>query len=359
MRLHARWVGVLFGGGIAALSVLAATRALPYHAPNNAALLDGGQARQFEAHFDAVFPAKTLGTNVWAAIQLLLFGEGRSGVVVGQDGWLYTQEEFRDYAGAQARIAEHVGQIEQVRDRLRARGTELVVALLPAKTRIYPEHLGPVQPARVHRELYARLQAELSLRDIAAPDLAEAFTRCKSEQAVFLRTDTHWTPEGAACAARAIVQATGPDGVQRYDTEPEAPREHRGDLMQFLPLTPYFDALLPTPDLLVPQVTVAADATDLLADAPLPSTVLIGTSYSADPRWNFDGALRDALDADVLNLAESGRGPFAPMQAFLDQPPTPTQPRRVVWEIPERYLPAAEPLRDPDRLQLALAAPQP
>lgn len=359
MSLHARWVGVLFGIGILSLAVVAAARALPYRAQPGASLIRGEIAKQFEAHYDKLFPVKTLGTNVWAAIQLTLFGEGRSGVVIGEDGWLYTQEEFRDYTDGEQRIAAHLRLIEQVRDALRARHTELVVALVPAKARIYPEHLGGERPAAVHRDLYLQVQMELAQRQIAAPDLLRAFAHCKTGQAVFLRTDTHWTPDGAACAARAIVQATGADGAQRFDTEFEAPREHRGDLMQFLPLTPYFDTLLPEPDLLVPRVTVAQGAGTLLDELPVPDTVLIGTSYSADPKWNFDGALRDALDADVLNLAERGRGPFAPMLAFLDQPPTADAPRRVVWEIPERYLPAAEPLRDPARVQLAHAPSMP
>lgn len=143
---------------------------------------------------------------------------------------------------------------------------------------------------------------------------------------------------------------------QHFHTQFEAPRPHQGDLVQFLPLAPYFSDLLPAPDVLAPSST-QLQTEELLGDAPTPQIVLVGTSYSADGRWNFDGALREVLAEDVLNLAESGRGPFEPMLAYLDNPPATPPPARLIWEIPERYLPAGKPL-DPldERLQVAQAA---
>ena len=35
---------------------------------------------------------------------------------------------------------------------------------------------------------------------------------------------------------------------------------------------------------------------------------LVGTSYSANPNWNFVGALKEALHSDVVNYAEDGHG---------------------------------------------------
>ena len=354
MRSYHWLVSLSFGAIILLTAAAAVLRALPYDVPAGSDLIEGGVTRGFESHYDKQFPAKTFGTNLWGAIQYLLFGEGRSGVVVGRDGWLYTQEEFRDYADAQVQFDARLRQIERARDELRQRGIELVIALLPAKTRLYPEHLGGREPAAMQRELYTRTHAELARLGVTAPDLLSALASCKAGTPVFLRTDTHWTPDGAACVANALAASIGREGTQRFETETGKAQTHSGDLVQFLPLAPYFAALLPAPDLLVPRTT-AAEGADLFDDAPLPQTVLIGTSYSADAKWNFDGALRDALGADVLNLAESGKGPFAPMLAFLAQPAAQTAARRVIWEIPERYLPAADPQDDRNRAQLALA----
>lgn len=57
-------------------------------------LLNGKLAKAAETHYDAEFPIKRLGTNVWAAMDFKLFNEGRPGVVLGRDQWLFSDEEF-------------------------------------------------------------------------------------------------------------------------------------------------------------------------------------------------------------------------------------------------------------------------
>jgi alginate O-acetyltransferase complex protein AlgJ len=347
VRTYHWLTSILFGAVILVTAVAAVVRAVPYDVPSGTPVLDGGLTRSFESHYDEVFPVKTFGTNLWGAIQYVLFREGRSGVVVGANGWLYTSEEFSAYPDGDAQVDAHLDLIRQVRDRLRQRGTELTVAVLPAKARLYPEYVAPHQPAEVHRELYRRIHAGLAERGVSAPDLLAPMAQCKERTAVFLRTDTHWTPEGASCGAQALAAAIAPRAgdAPRYVSEAGAAEEHQGDLMKFLPLSPYFSRLMPSADRLVVRTTVATSSgsaeADLLGDAPAPTVVLVGTSYSADRRWNFDGALRESLGEEVLNLAQPGHGPFEPMLAYLEQPLDGPAPARLIWEIPERYLPAA------------------
>jgi alginate O-acetyltransferase complex protein AlgJ len=341
MRTYHFVTSFLFGAIILLMAGAAIVRAVPYDVPDGIEVVDGSLTRGFESHYDKVFPVKTFGTNVWGAIQYTLFGEGRSGVVVGRDGWLYTSEEFTVAADGDAQVKAHLDLIADVQKRLQAQGTQLTVALLPAKARLYPEYLPELRPATLHRDLYARVQHELQARGVRAPDLLTAMSRCKSREAVFLRTDTHWTPQGADCTAQALAAAGTVPVVEgaNYQTVVGAPRTHQGDLMQFLPLAPYFSALLPQPDLLV-ATTTESQSGDLFGDAPAPKVALVGTSYSADKRWNFDGALRQNLEQDVLNMAQIGHGPFEPMLAYLDQPKKEgPAPAYLIWEIPERYLP--------------------
>ena len=92
------------------------------------------------------------------------------------------------------------------------------------------------------------------------------------------------------------------------------------------------------------ESTVNASA-DLFGDAPLP-VALIGTSYSAKREFHFEGFLKHALQADVLNASLVGQGPFAPMDTFLaDLDALSTPPSLVLWEIPERFLTSSSPIQ--------------
>ena len=342
MRRYAMIHSSLFLAGVVGLGAVAAARALPYALPDDADLRIGDAARRFETHYDARFPVRIFGTNLWAALQYTVFDEGRRGVVVGEHQWLFTLEEFRGWPQAQDHLRAHLDAIADVDRRLQQRGTTLIVALVPAKQRLYGEHVGERMPAPVHRDLYGEARAALLARGVATPDLLRAMARCKPQAELFLRTDTHWTPAGALCAAAAIGEAvrrrvqTLPH--RHYVTESGLEREHHGDLVRFLPLAPHFAFLLPAPDRLRPAVTLSTSEDDLLADTAAPEVALVGTSYSANALWNFDGALRHVLQTDVLNLAVAGRGPFTPMQDYLTDTALPPV-RVLVWEIPERYLP--------------------
>jgi alginate O-acetyltransferase complex protein AlgJ len=71
----------------------------------------------------------------------------------------------------------------------------------------------------------------------------------------------------------------------------------------------------------------------------VPDIVLIGTSYSANTRWNFPGYLKEALGEDIASYAREGAGPFRPMLAYLASEDFRREPPRlVIWEIPERAL---------------------
>lgn len=330
-------------------------RAIPgFQAPAGISIIDGKWAKAFETHFDKEFPVKRLGTNVWAALDFLLFGEGRPGVIVGRDGWLYSDEEFHAVANAEANIRGNWALIRGVQRELERHGIQLVLAILPAKARLYPEHLKEKIPSHTFAPLYRQFHAEAREAGLYAPDLLAPLQQAKQQgNQVFLRTDTHWTPSGAEVVARQLSESIRGERLLReaprfYVTKPGASQPHQGDLVNFLPLDPLFSHLLPEPDQLQLRSTqpLAEDTGDdaLFGDTQVP-VALVGTSYSADPRWNFLGALRQSLQSDVVSFAEDGRGPLLPMLSFLQTAALEqSSPKVVIWEFPERYLPVANDL---------------
>ena len=324
-----------------------------------ATVLNGRWTKAVETHYDEEFPIKRLGTNLWAALDFKLFNEGRPGVVLGRDQWLYSDEEFNPIVNEELNLQGNYALVEGVRQQLKARGVKLVMAIVPAKVRLYPEHLGDMQPASIHANLYQDFHARVAANKILAPDLLGPLQQAKQQgQQVFLRTDTHWTPSGAEIAAKQLAQSIAEKAPlsgqpQRFVTEAEQTVAHKGDLRLFLPLDPLFENLMPAQEPLDKRVTRAADdqpAADdaLFANNDVP-VALVGTSYSANPNWNFVGALKQALHSDVVSYAEDGHGPILPMLSYLKSDDFKNNPPQVlIWEFPERYLPVNNEIGDAD-----------
>ncbi|VVP78105.1 putative alginate O-acetylase AlgJ [Pseudomonas fluorescens] len=312
-------------------------------------VLDGKLAKAAETHYDDEFPIKRISTNLWAALDFKLFNEGRPGVVLGRDQWLFSDEEFKPTAGADQLMEDNFALIRGVRDTLQRNGVQLVLAIVPAKARLYSEHIGTEAPASLHSDLYNRFHADARQAGVFAPDLLAPMQAAKARGQVFLRTDTHWTPMGAEVAAQTLAEAVTRQSLlsgepQAFVTETGNSAPYKGDLTNFLPLDPLFSNLLPDPDTLQQRSTRPVegpgDSGDALFDDAQIPVALVGTSYSANPHWNFLGALQQALGSDVVNYAEDGHGPLLPMLKYLQSDAFKTNaPQVLVWEFPERYLP--------------------
>lgn len=353
-KASAKITAVLFIVLVLALGVLSVRPLLGYQTEEELSPVNGELARNLENHYDEQFPAKDLGTNLWAAINYTLFEEGRQGVVVGKDDWLFTDEEIYPTAREQDVVNRNLLRVKRIGDYLYARGIPLVMLVVPAKARIHSEQLGNTRPEPMMVSLYDRFLEGLAHSEVPAPDLQPAMEQAqRNGESVFLRTDTHWSPAGANVfakhAARFIRDRfNGLEWDQKtFVTSVGEPLQHRGDLLNYIPVDPAFTEYGPAPDLLQPRTTRAdstsqADAGALFGDDST-STVLVGTSYSANELWDFPGALRKHLGRDLINVAEEGDGPLVPMVSYLNSSDFRNNPPQlVIWEFPERYL--AQPL---------------
>ena len=332
---------VVLAGGV----VLSATNPAAFSGVGRRSLLDGQWASRYQERYEEALPLRPLGAAVWDLLRYSLFAEGARGVLVGRDGWLFTAEEFETGRADGEPLAAQLDRVGELARVLAARGVALVVVLVPAKARVYPELLGRYTLPAALEGRYEAVRRGLAARGVEAPDLLEPLAKARRRQEVFLRTDTHWTPYGARVAAQAVAPAVTAE-LQRAGSPRAAftaasggVREHRGDLLNFIRLGPWFEGLGPPPDTVTPISAVSGQRAELgLFDEILIPVVLAGTSYSAGTLWSFEDALKAALQADVLNVAEEGRGPFVPMEALLEGPVlADLQADVVVWEIPERY----------------------
>ena len=137
-------------------------------------------------------------------------------VLIGRDGWLYFLGEDgrsldQNYRGvspvSDGALMAIVAELERRRQFLAAHDIAFVVAIVPDKFTIYPEHLPSwiahgAAPTPLDR-LTAMLAAAGSVRlvDLRAPLLA-----AKAHERVYYQTDSHWNMLGARVGYDAIMR---------------------------------------------------------------------------------------------------------------------------------------------------------
>jgi alginate O-acetyltransferase complex protein AlgJ len=303
-------------------------------------VLNGARSKALETSLEKAFPLRQAAIDVWGSLEFGIFGNGRKGVLVGSDGWFYSSEEFERPKNFDSEIAVKLKYVTQVKTALENAGIKLVVVLVPAKARVYPAHLGRYSRPKHWNDVYSKFLMGLHAKGVIAPNL---FTAMNAKDSMFLKTDTHWTPQGARVTAHAVAEAIKSKlefQTQSFSEKPGKVAQHEGDLLKFIPLANF--SLKPTPDQLETPIVEGTESAGagLFSDSII-EVALVGTSYSANPKFNFDGALKLELQTDVLNLALEGKGPITPMREFLKS--LPENLKLVIWEIPERFLPVAYP----------------
>lgn len=304
--------------------------------------VDGKLLRAFERRYDRNIFLREPSENAWAALQYELFGEGLSGVVLGEDGWLFTNQEYLVPSDLAHNIEDQLAQIERMRDQLRAHGKEVVLLPVPMKVDIYLGHARHVPDAQV-LALHDRFVAGLQARGLSVVPVREAFLAERDAQQLFLRQDTHWTPEGARLAAVTFAAAMPSlHGDASFRSVQTGTKAIDGDLRNYLRLSERQAPWLAEREQIDLYETLSDQ--DVLDDDALfgesqESTALVGSSYSKIEDWNFAGFLKENLQSDLITMAVEAKGPLQAMQAFLDSPQLSDDSiGQVIWEYPVRTL---------------------
>lgn len=175
--------------------------------------------------------------------QQLLTAALRSGnekAIMGQEeGWLfYTPDVEHLLLPLQP---QSVPCILDMKRQLEARGIRLVLLPTPLKPMICAHQLtDKFQPGQLlmHPE-YAAWAEELRSHGITIVDPTQTLYTLNTTKPAFLRTDTHWTPEGMQAAAAQLAQVLQEDGTllqnQSYSTM-DSMVSHRGDIYTMLRL---------------------------------------------------------------------------------------------------------------------------
>lgn len=329
-------------------------------------VLHGRTAFAFEKKFEEVFPLKDTAVGVFGVVSYGLLHTGRDGVVIGKDGWFFTKEEFETLKNADKAFNEKIMFIDDVKRYFAQQHVGLVVALIPSKTRVYEEFLQDgVSLPESRRYTYENFRKALMEKHIVVPDLEMILREGKASAPMFMKTDTHWTAQGAQRVAQALAETVKQScpavtlTEQTFKTTVGAEKAYDGDLLRYVKTGFMRSVVGPDSEKIISyQTDVDGGSADLFGDAKV-DVALVGTSYSVQKDWHFEGYLKEALHADVLNLADEGKGPIEPMVNFLQKHDLKSSPLKVVvWEIPERFIQKTYDIKLPDMKKMMLPSTQ-
>ena len=320
-------------------------------------------------------------------VSWLVAGDLGPRVRQGERDWLFLVDELTPHAGGVASAQARAADVIAMRDRLKREGISLLVVLVPDKTRIAASHLGAIHRSALFAPRIDDFMRVLEGAGVQAVNLTDPLAAMNAAGGAqpFLRTDTHWSEQGAEVAAQAIASRVRAMGVQPVPTvnrqiasQVVAPRS--GDLIRLAGIDWLPANLAPRPDdartttfsdsvsTSVPATATAttnanavatapasgsapapapepnpaakSDDSDLFGDADLPNIALVGTSFSRTS--DFVPFLDYALRTRVASFARDGGGFSTSLLSFLKSPTfKETPPKLIIWEIPERVLQAS------------------
>jgi alginate O-acetyltransferase complex protein AlgJ len=357
--LAGAFLGVLVGAPLLQLATPGGRRAFVDFARGVAAvdLAAGPRAANRELlaamhRFETALDEETwLVADLLPPVQLALtrwLGAGNKQVVPGSGGWLFYRPGLDEVSGpgflspSMLRARRRGGggwegtpnpdprpALRELHAVLEARGIRLLVLPAPSKASVHPEKLSArALRAPVQNPSLSRLVAELDREAIAVLDPAPLLVAAAGGGArpQYLRTDSHWTPEGMEVAARAtaawIEAHGGLAGLRRAYQRRAQPVEGSGDLRRMLEL-PAGAALYP-PQRVIAQPVFGPDGAPWQRD-PAAEVLVLGDSFTnvfSQPElgWGTGAGLAEQLSfllqRPVDRIAVNAGGAYASRQAL-------------------------------------------
>lgn len=317
---------LLLGGFV--LGVISMPKSV--YATKSDGFFDGKWTSSFERHFDEYLVHHPLSVSFWNGAYYAFFKEGKDGVLIGDEGWLFTTEEFEQPNKFEQNISDNLSYIKTINDFFDRFNIELIVVPIPAKARVLSHRLGRYEYPDYWQNIYPQFISFLSNNKIKSFDL---LSEIKEPESFFLKTDTHWSLAGAAFTAKKISADINRRNLSPYEKSYHLNRDEtqniKGDLTRYTMNMPETISTISLTD---------NTSDDLFGDPYIPIT-LVGTSYSANKKWGFESWLKYYLQVDVLNMADEGLGPFEVMDSYINSSEYENiKPKLIIWEIPERYL---------------------
>ena len=198
--------------------------------------------KSFEKNLETALFAETPRKLTQSTLSLSPLKEGNRNVRIGKDGWLFLDEAIESLTGQgpfpfQKDGNSPVYAIKRFADQLDNFGARLILVSIPSKAMIYPEKINHNIKGPISHPDAQRLVSELnSLPNLDVLDLTRSLFNLKKDTKVFLKQDTHWTPEAMEEAAKIIANHINSMdiNIDKVNLNPKQKEERKayGDLVE-------------------------------------------------------------------------------------------------------------------------------
>lgn len=303
-----------------------------------AKMLDGSTQSAYEERFKSSNPLVSFSASIMGAVKYGVFRQTTTGAIAGQEGWLFTTEELEIDPNFEENIIRSASEVSHVVTLLNQQGITVLPVIVPDKAGIYADQLGVQRPEQIQTrtEVFTKL---LTSNGTTFLDVTNVLEKSRASEQVFMIDDTHWSPAGARMVAKAAAAklANVEYSSAMVKTSHVGQTSFDGDLLAFAN-TGFLRPIIGPEQQFLDQFETHVASNGGLFNETITDIVIVGTSFSAKSEWHFEGFLKQAFQADVLNFSLEGKGPFEPMNAFLtSETYRTTPPQIIIWEIPARY----------------------
>ena len=173
-------------------------------------LLDGSWTEDFATYMQDQVAFRDTWIDLTSGFNALTLGKvEQSGILLGKDGWMFTQL-FTVSDATQTQLQKNLAAVTEFSSRFPDRVTFL---LAPSASVIYPEMLPAGAPMVDENAMLDEIFTTVS-QNAAVLDMREVFSAAK-DQYLYFKTDHHWTPQGAYLA---YEQFCALKGLTPFDT---------------------------------------------------------------------------------------------------------------------------------------------
>ncbi|MCV2884904.1 hypothetical protein OE749_09370 [Aestuariibacter sp. AA17] len=270
------------------------------------------------------------------------FLRGNLFVEEGEQGWLVNTGKDLNSAYGFTEAAELKG-LKRFASYLNNLGIELILVYTPNRGLAQPEMFTNLTREQ-HADMLSQYERAIEqFRQVGfhVPDLSHV---AKGIPEFFYKRDLHWTPDGARATAKEIAKTLNelgygdPEGTPKFKTLYTGVRgadssiQSAANQLCNTQLPVQYKKSFRT----IETNSGFDDSTSLFGDDES-NIVLLGTSFTALEKFNFNGFLQEYSNISISNFAISGGAATGAWIDYLKSDFQENKPDVIVWELPSYY----------------------